>query len=200
METPLTILYTCSLRGALDTLPRLYTFLKTLRQTAARPGDHILLLDLGGSCAPEVWPCAVTEGRSTLVALDGMGYHAANVQGALSPSSRAKLEAQVTMALVDDAHPHVWGAALLSSRIIPLPAAHSLGVTLAPAARTGLQDGWLSLARVSGAQVGVARVTGAQVHAEICPLPPAAPPDPTIAGVVDFIRSEARYYENRRGP
>lgn len=199
METPLTILYTCDLRGALDTLPSLYTFLKTLKHTAARPADRLLLLDLGGSCIPEAWPCAVTEGRSTLLALDGMGYHAANVQGDLTPSSRARLEDQVALALVYDDHPHGWDDVLLSSRPIPAQTTYSLCVSLTPAARTHLQDGWLSLARVPGGSVGVARVTGAHIHAEIHALPPATPPDPTIAGVVDFIRSEARYYENRRG-
>ncbi len=93
----LSILYTANIRGDLALLPRLYTFLKSLqadlRQFAPEDESEVmlcavqprpvqtLLLDLGDSCAPDVWHCAATGGRSTLIALDAMGYHAANVTG-----------------------------------------------------------------------------------------------------------------------
>ncbi len=116
METPLTILYTYSLRGNLDVLPRLYSFLRQLEahyreavvqvcslDPAQAPGS-VLLLDLGDSCAAEVWHCAVSGGRSTLVVLDGMGYDAARVEDA--PAKRAKLGGGVQIALVDGDNPH----------------------------------------------------------------------------------------------
>ena len=117
----LSILYTAGIRGDLDTLPRLFTFIKELRRdiTRFRPEDEevmlcavqppevrTLLLDLGDSCAPDVWHCAATDGRSTLIALDAMGYTAANVSGQITPASRAKLDENLlAMALVDDEHP-----------------------------------------------------------------------------------------------
>ena len=101
METPLTILYTHDLRGDLDALPRLYSFLRQLKAhyaseevvqvcalDPAQPPGRILLLDLGESCAPEVWHCQVSGGRSTLVVLDGMGYDAARVDDAADRSRR----------------------------------------------------------------------------------------------------------------
>ncbi len=115
METPLTILYTYGLRGDLDVLPKLYSFLRQLQahyreevvpvcslDPAQAPG-RVLLLDLGDSCAAEVWHCEVTGGRSTLVVLDGMGYDAARVDEAAV--KRAKLGGGVRIALVDGENP-----------------------------------------------------------------------------------------------
>jgi hypothetical protein len=82
----LTVLYTARLRGEIERLPWLYTFLRDLRARAE--GAAVLLLDLGDSCAPGVWHCEVTGGRSMWVALDGMGYHAANVNEVLTPALR----------------------------------------------------------------------------------------------------------------
>src|SRR4029453_1362356 len=80
------------------------------------PPARTLLLDLGDSCAADVWHCAATGGRSTLIALDAMGYHAANVSGLLSPESRAKLaENLMEMALVDTEHPREIEGVMLST-------------------------------------------------------------------------------------
>lgn len=95
----LTILYTAKIRGDLTLLPRLYTFLQKLKAEAQHP---VLLLDLGESCVDDVWHCAATGGRSTLVVLDGMGYHAANVTGFLEASQRDKLRTSLTTAMVDE--------------------------------------------------------------------------------------------------
>src|SRR5688572_29658141 len=114
MTTPLSILYTQDIRGDLDLLPRLYTFLRQIRQQAQRfedeadvmvcqvqpPDRRILLLDVGGSCAADVWHCEATQGRSTLIVLDAMGYNAAGVAGQLDTEGREKLAAAAQLALV----------------------------------------------------------------------------------------------------
>ncbi|MEP7292143.1 MAG: hypothetical protein ABI835_10180 [Chloroflexota bacterium] len=211
METPLTILYTHNLRGDLDVLPRLYNFQRQLKalyaedvvpvcadDPASAPG-RVLLLDLGESCAAAVWHCAVSGGRSTLVLLDGMGYHAARVSDA--PAFRAKMGEGVSMALVDEAHPHVIDDVLIT----PLPAAgdYTLQIMLTPAETTQLDGNCLYLAALnSSQQIGAAHL--AQIVGrwtltahEIHDLPRRTLPDPTIAASVDFVLSEARYAQKR---
>src|SRR5689334_10902814 len=117
MEKSLTILYTANIRGDLELLPRLYTLIRQLKAQPIVDEDEVmlcaieplarrtLLLDLGNSCAPDVWHCVETEGRSTLLVMDAMGYHATNVSGILTRESRAKLDANfLKIALVDESH------------------------------------------------------------------------------------------------
>src|SRR5713226_1788509 len=67
------LLYTASLGGRLELLPRLMT---RIRQERTRP---TLLVDLGRSCAPGTWICDATGGRGMLVAMDAMGYDAFHI-------------------------------------------------------------------------------------------------------------------------
>jgi hypothetical protein len=215
METPLTILYTHNLRGDLDVLPRLYNFQRQLKalyaedvvqvcadDPAAAPG-RVLLLDLGESCAPDVWHCTVTNGRSTLVLLDGMGYAAARVSDA--PALRARMGDGVSMALVDEAHPHTIEDVLITANeAIPNDHPSTLQIMLSPAETTHMDENRLYLAGLSNSQqVGSARL--AQILGrwtltthEIHELPRRILPDPTIAGSVDFVLSEARYAQKRQ--
>jgi hypothetical protein len=190
----LTVLYTTGLRGDIELLPRLFTFLRDLRARAE--GSQVLLVDLGGSCAPEVWHCAVTGGRSMLIALDGMGYHAANVEGQLTPALRAKMGELTQMALVDAAHPYAHSAAVQVT-VNETPASAPLTVRLDPAAETTFDGRALRLGRVGQGEIGRARLRGGALEADVHGLPRAAAPDPTIAGIVDFILSEARYTQKR---
>lgn len=214
METPLTILYTHNLRGDLDVLPRLYNFQRQLKalyseavvqvcadDPAAAPG-RVLLLDLGESCAPDVWHCDVTGGRSTLVLLDGMGYNAARVSDA--PFLRAKMGDGVSMALVDEAKPHVIEDVIIATRDEATSAPYTLRIVLAASETTRLDGHTLHLAGLnSSQQVGTARLafivgrwtlTGDEIHE----LPKRTLPDPTITGSVDFVISEARYAQKRQ--
>ncbi len=198
--TPFTLLYTAHLRGDLDRLPRLFTLLRTLRAEFSPR----YLLDLGDSCTPDVWHCAVTEGRSMPIALDALGYTAMNV-ASLSASSRAKLVDQLTTALVDADHPHITDAVHFA--LHPVSDADGLQVLLAPADQTTLDPDLrrLALQAVNADQVGVVRVqinpeSGLpELHStEVRVLLPETPPDATIAGVVDFVVSEARYLQKRQ--
>lgn len=217
METPLTILYTHGLRGDLDVLPRLYNFLRQLKahygeevvqvcaDDPAQPPGRVLLLDLGDSCAPDVWHCQVSGGRSTLVVLDGMGYDAARANDA--PGTQAKMGDGVRVTLVDEATPLEIDDVLLTAdtrrggfQTRPI----ALQIILAPADATALDGDVLSLARLDSPQkVGAARlaqVVGRWVLTshEIHDLPRRILPDPTIAASVEFVVSEARYAQKRR--
>lgn len=215
METPLTILYTHKLRGDLDALPRLYNFQRQLKalyaeevvqvcmdDPAPAPG-RVLLLDLGESCAPDVWHCTVTSGRSTLVLLDGMGYHVAHVSDAAA--LRAKMGDGVSMALVDEARPRMIEDVLITANAhTPDAYSYTLQIILSPAETTHLDGSRLYLAGLNGSQqVGVARLAQilgrwALTTHEIHELPRRTLPDPTIAGSVDFVLSEARYAQKRQ--
>jgi hypothetical protein len=184
----LTLLYTANLRGDLALLPRLYTLLRTLRTEAA--GGRVLTLDAGGSCAPDVWHCAATGGRSTLIVLDAMGYDAANV-AALDADARAKLADTVRLALADGEYR--WqGDEGADLRVLFSP----------DGATTQLEGDTLTLAAVNGGAVGTARLVwkGGAAHLDshsVHPLPAGALPDPTIAATVEFVLAEARRYGAR---
>ncbi len=212
----MTILYTYGLRGDLDVLPRLYSFLRQLQahyreevvqvcslDPAQAPG-RVLLLDLGESCAAEVWHCEVSGGRSTLVVLDGMGYDVTRVEDAAA--KRAKLGDSVRIALVDGENPHfiedvviTAGNELGGFQSRP----YGLQIILAPADETRLDGSVLRLAAIRGGQVGAAQLTqivgrwSLATH-EIHDLPRRVLPDPTIAASVEFVISEARYAQQRR--
>ena len=215
METPLTVLYTHRLRGDLDALPRLYSFLRQLRAyytseevvqvcalDPARPPGRVLLLDLGECCDPAVWHCQVTAGRSMLVVLDGMGYDAARVDD--RREQRAKLGDNVRLALIDGETPlRIDDLLLTVDRREERESGQSLQIVLTPADATRLAGDTLYLAALSGSQqVGAAQLTFSPrwtlaAHARH-DLPRLTPPDPTIAASVEFVLSEARYAQKRR--
>lgn len=184
MRTGLRILYTQNLRGDLDRLPRIYTFLKTLKNE-----ERTILLDLGDSCDADVWHCAATDGRSVLIGLDGMGFHAANVRGVLSAESRAKLAEQVSLSLIDDDTPQF------------VDESTGIMISLSSQAKTTFTDGVLHLQTLKTGQIGEAFLDDdplALQSASVYDVPPTSPSDPTIAGVIDFILEEARFYQQRR--
>ncbi|MCY3779578.1 MAG: hypothetical protein OXG78_04645 [Chloroflexi bacterium] len=206
MDAPLslTLLYSANIAGDLALLPRLYTFLQRLIPAGA---PKTLLLDLGGSCSASVWHCRATANRSTLIALDGMGYHAANVQGTLDAETRNLLAAQVTLALVDRGR-H-WRCALspraeqeIVVALSPVDRAAALQVLLEPAESTRLEDNVLRLQALHAGQVGQVtiafqaepRIASAFIQA----MPPDTAANPSIAGAVDFVLSEARLYRQKQ--
>lgn len=197
MMDTLTLFYTNHISGNLALLPRLYTFLQQLkRDHAAKP----LLLDLGASCRADVWHCAATSGRSVPVVLDGMGYHAANVQGMLDADGRDKLKNLVSMALVDDAHawryhvPPVRDEGILISTQ-PVPAL-KLCIVLNPAEKTVLENKTLHLQAVNSGEVGIVTVHLADephmMSAEIDRMPANIAADITIIAAVELVENEAR--------
>lgn len=219
METPLTVLYTHRIRGELSILPRMFNFIRQLQAYYSEddvrmcpddptpPGGRTLLVDLGESCAPEVWPCALTGGRSTLVVLDAMGYAAANVSGVLTAEARARLGDSLQIGLVDAAHSWKHDDIVLTLTASAELEPAALHVILSPAGATRLEGSRLYLRGVEGTQIGAARLTALDESgtiltlqtSEVFDLPTRTLPDPTIAGLVDFVVSEARYTEKRLG-
>lgn len=204
MHTPMTILYTANLRGDLDLLPRLHTFIQAQRG----PADATMLLDLGGSCDPAVWHCDVTGGRSVLLVLDAMGYDAANVAGTLTGASRARLQANMLGMQTLDTGEIVTrkGCVLSVAATLPERPAHHLHVCVSPAPVTTLADNTLRLAAVAAGQIGRVQVAPASgngtwslLATAILDLSPRTPPAPSIAATVDFVISEARYVQGKRG-
>ena len=200
MGKPLSIslLYTANIRGDLALLPRLFTFLQRLKPAADM---NTLLLDLGESCADSAWHCRATGGRSALIVLDGMGYHAANVAGILEPENRRKLAAQVTMGLVDVGRAWTYRAPpgrdlSIQATLEPDGPSARLQILMRPGACTRVDGNVLRLQALSAGQIGQARVTldaPARVDfAAVHDLPPETPPNPSIAGAVEFVESEAR--------
>ena len=200
----LTILYTANLRGDLALLPRLHTFLRQLRERYAGVG-RVLLLDAGNACENAVWHCDVTGGRSALLVLDAMGYQAANVAGFLTDAGREKLaENLLALALVDEAKSWVQDGVVVTATNDTPDQDHDLCILLEPGDVTALAGNRLSLTDVQAGQVGMVQIgakdgngTLALQHAEIISMPANTPPDPTIAGTVDFVLEEARYYSRR---
>ncbi len=200
------LLYTSNIRGDLDLLPRLYTFLRELERDAPAEG-RVLRVDTGNACAADRWPCDVTGGRAAYLALDAMGFTAANIQGVLDAENREKLRDQVAIGLVDDAHNHADGGLVYSLEPALLTADVALNVLLAPAMEARLDGSRLRLAPIAKTQVGV--FTFYEAHPgngtalaldsfTVHEMPAGTNPDPTIAGVIDFIRDEARYYGKRQ--
>ncbi len=212
----LTLLLTANLRGDLALLPRLYSFLKMLRAEFAPSGaasppmlqDPLLLLDLGAACDPAVWHCAATQGRSTLLALDAMGYTAAHVPDTLPPDARAVLARQVALRLVDAGQPaDLHGVRLVSQPDVLPPlsdVALSVVLTPQPQIQLNLQPPMLLLADVPRGHVGLLRVVWAAgvprlALAQTRVLPPDTFPDATIAGTISFIEEEARWVLKQQG-
>ncbi|MCY3864623.1 MAG: hypothetical protein OXG68_04210 [Chloroflexi bacterium] len=202
MDEPLslTLLYSANIAGDLALLPRLYTF---LRQLQPLERQHTLLLDLGRSCRADVPHCRETGGRSTLIVLDGMGYHAANIAGALDRENRDKLAEIVTMGLVDETDDWLYCVPPLRDPRIrvtlrPRDDGARLQIILDPAASTRVDGTALYLQAIGAGQVGEAVVDlrGAPCLLRACahPMPPDTPPNPSIAGAVEFVEAEARYF------
>lgn len=203
METPLTILYTANLRGELDLLPRMHTF---IRQIKAQPIDdtedvalcllqpptprRFLLLDLGAACAESAWHCRVTGGRSALIVLDAMGYQAAWVGGYLSVDAHDKLAANwLGLQLVTGAQ---WQEA-------------DTGLRVRRGDSVRMVEGTLHLPPPAQGQVGLVHLGSADGNGRlvisgqgVLDLPINARPDPTIAATVDFVLSEARLHQRRQ--
>jgi hypothetical protein len=195
VEKSLTILYTGGLRGDLALLPRLFTFIRRLK---AQESSRVMLIDAGDACDPAVWHCAVTGGRSMLIALDGMGYDAAYLP--LTDADRAKLGDSVRIAAVDAAHPAHVDAVTLSMERDP---SAFITVLLPMSVKTILEGDVLKLGKVSAGEVGRLRLTAdaaspVRFTSEVLTLPVETPPDPTIAGVIDFIEREADYARRRK--
>lgn len=206
MEKPLslTILYTANIHGDLNMLPRLYTFIQSLKPPQ-RQGT--LLFDLGNFCGDDVWHCEITWGRSTLMILDAMGYHAVNIENQLDATNRQKVTDVTTLGLVDSHHRwHYHIPPVLDESIqavfSPLESTQRLQICLSPTHVTQLDNNVLFLADIPSRHVGIVEVD-LNSHPKLIShktkkLPDNIPPNPTIVASVEFVESEARYFAKKQ--
>lgn len=198
MQTDLHILYTHDLAEAWGHLPRVYTALQHIEQ---QQGIKALRLHLGVACAPTIWHCEATQGRSMPMAFDIMGYHAVDVSG-MPEASRFRLKGVVTLGLVDAQHTWRYHAAGTMDETIVVASeptsAIRLCIVLQPADETRLTDGILFLKSPLPDHVGYAHIDlTAQprlINASAFPLDPRARPDPTITAALELIEEEARFF------
>jgi hypothetical protein len=195
----LTLLYTHGLGGDFGRLPRLAAHLRALAQDQPAP----LLLDLGGSCSEQAWHCQATQGRSAFLALDALGYHAANAS-ALSAESRARLAGQVSLGLVapGQAWRYVVGAVRDEGLIVAHEATPALGLTMvcAPMPQTTCAAGVLYLRAPEPFSVGLLRLDWRRqtiLEQATHPLPDSVLPDTTVSALLELIEDEARAYQQR---
>lgn len=219
---PVSILYTASLNGQIERLPRLFTQIKLER--AAAPERAVFLVDLGQSCRDDIWPCRATGGRAMLVAMDAMGYDAFHIGALDMLYAQPALVNQLRQIVVTRFAAGPWHVDVKRRDVlIRLTNAQQLepeavrdvngadvivGLRLAESAdvrvqhASGVRIVWLQGAASEGEDtlaLGRVDVT----------LTPDAPfitldsstrlrsegdyaPDPTISGVIDFVLSEAR--------
>lgn len=174
------LLVTANSAGDLDYFPRLYRVLRDLR---ARLGGVIWLIDTGGAWSSDVWLCAATENRAAYLILDAMGYTLAFADG-LTLANFDKLSGQVLMRLqpADQIASMTYAEMLLylglggDTELLNLPQ---------PPKGTIQQ---LDIDPLSG------EVVGQKSH----DVPADTLPDATIAATLEFISSEARYYQKQQ--
>ncbi|MEL6307540.1 MAG: hypothetical protein AAFQ52_05325 [Chloroflexota bacterium] len=198
----LTVLYTYGLRGDFALLPRLHTFIMQLK---AKHDTQVLVLDLGASCDDSVWHCEATKGRSTLLVLDGMGYHAVNVSGILSSADRDRLASSVTTGMVTERHGWRYFVPPVRDDDIvvagkPTPAL-TLCIVARPAEKNQLSERILSLQAVEKAQVGMVKIDMGEMkisNSAIFEMPKGLKPDATIAASIELVEDEARQAQKRQ--
>lgn len=218
-DQPVTVLYTANLRGDLAALPRLSTVMQRARQSATGP---VFIIDLGDSCAAEVWECRATLGQAPLLVFDAMGYDAAFVGGSESapipPQSLRRVREKLVMATFIWGRPArtvkqdtliVWDT---GGRSIPGMEQAQVKVTLRLTVRLDRarptlpdpvdQDVSLVLGDVPAghvAQVTVNAQAGRLESAVLLLVPAETPADPTVAAVVELVQDEARRYAQEQG-
>jgi hypothetical protein len=221
--TPLSLFYTAALHGDLALLPRLFTFLR--QQRAAVQGIS-LLVDMGCACTPEAWICQATDGRGMLVAMDGMGYDAFHV-GVRDPLyRRPDLIEGLQRLIVTGFAAGPWSAVInrqglhicfangaqMARAAAEAPLADVL-IGLRYTDQAVIQAEWRAPQRWVFLDCGDEQRHIGRVDLTLLPdapyikvlgqtalgLPEGTPPDPTMTGVIDFVQSEARYAERKRG-
>lgn len=222
---PIRILYSAALRGQLELLPRLHTYFSAQRQTA--PGISVLV-DLGQSCAAGVWICQSTSGRGMLVAMDALGYDAFHIGQADALYHFPQLVNQIKQVIVTPLAAGQWTASLqrggikiricngknleliANDRPDTVDLILGLGLGSAPEVKPIWKAPCRLLSVVGGESESL--ILG-QVDITLLPdppyiqieenrmltLPPETLPNPTITGVIDFVISEARQAERKRG-
>lgn len=203
-----TLLYTANIKGKLALLPRLATLIRRERQASE---GLVLLLDVGDTCAADVWICRATLGRAPLLVLDAIGYDAALVGGpekapippeALRhlretagmltpiwgrPARLLRRGVEFAVVTVNDASPIEKGVIMVDRT---RPTAPDVGT---PGAILGdVHQGVLARVDMTWPEWTVRSVGQMSIE-------PGVPPDPSIAAVIELVENEARYLAEQQG-
>lgn len=195
------MLYTQNIAGDLSLLPRLYTVIQQLK---SEYHASTLLLDTGNACVESVWHCEATKGRSTVMVMDAMGYHAINVSGFMGNSERDSLHGSITAGLVTERHMWRYFVPPLRDDDIVIAGqatpAMTLCIVLAPSEKTILENRMLFLKSVEKGQIGLVTVdmnSMSITRDDTITMPEKIKPDATIAASVELIEDEAHLAQKR---
>jgi hypothetical protein len=196
--------------------------LTRIRQEKATVQGITLLVDLGRSCIPGSWICEATGWRGMLVAMDAMGYDAFHIgpqdvlytQPALVQQLRGAIQTQLAAgpwkATVQRAEKTFVFASTLdvttqADLLVALRLSSVPQVDLAWRERRRtltFDPGWSATEPLLG-RLHMRLLTEAPyvelVDQAQLDLPLDLMPDPTMTSVVEFVESEARYAERKRG-
>src|SRR5260221_5233819 len=225
--TTVMLLYTAALGGRVDLLPRLMTRIRQERLAHTGPA---LLVDLGRSCDVASWICEATDGRGMLVAMDAMGYDAFHIGPADSLYRQPSTVQQLRQVIQTQLAAGPWsGKATRKGLVIRFAArldviipngsqeeAADLLVVLQlgnfPRADVE-SDGIVRILTLDGGWMRSEPLLGrlditltaeppyiALVSQQQLDLSAKLVPDPGIAGIVEFVKSEAQAATRKRGP
>lgn len=194
-----TILYTQDLHGDLHFIPKLGRVLWRLRTE----DQNNFIVDLGGACDRSVWHCDATDGRSMLIALDGMNYAAANTEG-LEENVRPHLSrALVGLRAVDRKYPAKLGPFQVVTQLPPDGISGGpVTLVLTPQDEARVDGSAVYFPHVPRYAIGRMRIVMFPkleiLSVETLPVPSDTLPHPTLTAMVEFIESEARQYAAKR--
>lgn len=174
------LLVTANSAGDLDYFPRLYRALRDLR---GRLGGAVWLIDTGGAWSADEWLCVATENRAAYLILDAMGYTLAFADG-LTVANFEKLSGQVLMQL----QPADQIAQMThAEKVLYLGLGGETELLNLPQPPKG---------RIQ--QLDIDPLSGALIGQTAHDMPLETLPDATIAATLEFISSEARYYQKQQ--
>ena len=214
------LLYTASLSGRLELLPKLMT---RIRQERTGP---TLLVDLGRSCAPDAWICDATGGRGMLVAMDAMGYDAFHIGPGDALYTQPAIVEQLRGVILTPLAAGPWsGVARRSGMVFRFaarvdsvppnaePADLTIALRLGKYAAADVEaDGERRMLTLDGGWTSADPLLG-RLDIALLPETPYIRVvsqaqlairddltlDPTISSVIEFVESEARFAERKRG-
>lgn len=171
--------------GDLGYLPRLHT---ALQQRITQLGSKAYRIDAGRAWSAASWICQATENRAPYIILDAMGFDIAFADG-LRADGFEKLEDQLMMRLAD---PNQLAQ-------LETPIAELLLRVDESSVQAQISDGVLSLPIPAFGQILQLGFVGATIQQQdILTVEPSTLPDATIAGTIEFVMSEARYYQKNQ--
>lgn len=186
----LTLLVTANHQGDLDYLPRLYTRLLKLRSDLE---GEVFLIDAGHAWSENSGICNATENRAPYIVLDAMGYHFAFADG-LSEERRVKLSDTVQVELVPD-----QSEALLNLHDHSLKILADQTLTEPEIRDTILRLDLPSYGMIRLVELAIEQEGTDLLQSDLVPVSGRILPDPTITATVEFVESEARYYQKKKG-